>query len=39
MKEKNEIKRQLVTVIWKIKKWSRGARNKIEMTVQRTLKL
>ena len=40
MKEekKNDIKRQLITIIWKIKSWSRGVRNKIEMVIQRTLK-
>ena len=40
MKEekKNEIKCQLITVIWKIKRWSRGVRNKIEMGIQKTLK-
>ena len=37
-KKKNEIKRQLITVFGKIKWWSRGVRNKIEMTIQRTLK-
>ena len=36
--KKNEIKRQLITVIWKIKMWSRGVKNKIEMTIHRTLK-
>ena len=40
MKEekKNEIKHQLVTFIWKIKNCLRGVRNKIEMTIQWTLK-
>ena len=40
MKEgkKNEIKHQLITVIWKIKRWSRRVRNKIEMAIERTLK-
>ena len=28
----------IVTIIWKIKKWPRGVKNKIEMTIQRTLK-
>ena len=37
-KKRNEIKRQLITVIWKIERWSRGIRNKIEMARQRTLK-
>ena len=32
-KKRNEIKRRLVTLIWKIKKLSRGVRNKIEMTI------
>ena len=41
MKEekKNEIKSQLITVIWKIKRWSRGVGNKIKMVIQRTLKI
>ena len=37
MKEGKKIKRQLITVIWKINKWPRGVRNKIEMTIQMTL--
>ena len=28
----------IVTIIWKIKKWPRGVKNKIKMTIQRTLK-
>ena len=27
----------IVTIIWKINKWPRGVRNKIEMTIQMTL--
>ena len=39
MKEgKKKIKHQLITVIWKIKRWLRGVRNKIEMAIQWTLK-
>ena len=38
-KKKNEIKRQLITLFGKIKWWSKGVRNKIEMTTQRTLKI
>ena len=32
-KTRNEIKCQLITVIWKITKWLRGVRNKIEMAI------
>ena len=39
MKEEKKKKLNvIITVFWKIKRWSRVVRNKIEMAIQRTLK-
>ena len=36
--KRNEIKCQLIIIIQKIKRWSRGVRNKIKMAIWSTLK-
>ena len=32
-----KIKRQLIAIIWKIKRWSRGVRNEVEMAIQKDI--